>query len=147
MISVILAPTDFSEGSSKATEYALRMAEAFDARLVLLHVGVDPTEHHPAAGAAADIYRRVREEQARFERAQMDELVAELSERHPTVTMEIEHQSGAAHAAILEAADRLSADMIVMGTAGLTGLSHFLIGSTAERVVRVSKVPVLTVRG
>lgn len=147
MISVILAPTDFSEGSSKATEYALRMAEAFNARLVLLHVGVDPTQHHPAAGAAADVYRRVREEQSRFARAQMDELVTELSAKHPDVKLQIEHQSGAAHAAILDAAERLSADLIVMGTAGLTGLSHFLIGSTAERVVRVSTIPVLTVRG
>jgi nucleotide-binding universal stress UspA family protein len=77
----------------------------------------------------------------------MDELVDELAKKHPGAALQIEHQSGAPHAAILEAAERLKADLIVMGTAGLTGLSHFLIGSTAERVVRVSTVPVLTVRG
>ena len=147
MIDVILAPTDFSAGSSPATEYAVRMAEAFDARLVLLHVGVDPTQHNPAAGAAADIYRRAREEQARYARAEMNSLVDSLQAAHPGVRVEVEHQSGTPHVAILEAAERLDADMIVMGTAGLTGVSRFLIGSTAERVVRVSTVPVLTVRG
>lgn len=147
MIKVILAPTDFSEGSSPATDYAVRMAEAFDAKLILLHVGVDPTEHHQTAGAAADIYRRAREEQARYARTAMDRLVAEIRGEHPDVNIVVDHQSGTPHVAILDASDRLDADLIVMGTAGLTGVSRFLIGSTAERVVRVSKVPVLTVRG
>lgn len=147
MIDVILAPTDFSAGSSPATDYAVQMAEAFDARLVLLHVGVDPSHHDHAAGAAAEIYRRAREEQARYARAEMDRLVDSISADHPDVSIEIEHQSGTPHVAILDAAERLNADLIVMGTAGLTGVSRFLIGSTAERVVRVSTVPVLTVRG
>jgi nucleotide-binding universal stress UspA family protein len=146
MIQVILAPTDFSEGSSSATNYAVRMAAMVDAKLILLHVGADPSEHHPTAGAAADIYRLAREEQARYARTAMDRLVAELHANQPEVTIEIEYQSGTPHVAILDASDRLAVDLIVMGTAGLTGVSRFLIGSTAERVVRVSKIPVLTVR-
>ena len=147
MIQIILAPTDFSEGSSPATDYAVRMAEAFEAKLILLHVGADPTEYHQSGGAAADIYRLARDEQARYARAAMDRLVAEVQGKHPDVTIEVDHQSGTPHVAILDASDRLDADLIVMGTAGLTGVSRFLIGSTAERVVRVSNVPVLTVRG
>ena len=48
--------------------------------------------------------------------------------------------------AIQEAAQRTSADLIVIGTRGLTGLKHVLLGSTAERTVRLAPCPVLTVK-
>ena len=48
--------------------------------------------------------------------------------------------------AILDEATRISADMIVMGTRGLTGIKHVIVGSTAERVVRLADCPVLTIK-
>jgi nucleotide-binding universal stress UspA family protein len=48
--------------------------------------------------------------------------------------------------AILDEAERLLADLIVMGTRGLTGLEHLVLGSTAERVIRLARCPVMTVR-
>jgi nucleotide-binding universal stress UspA family protein len=53
---------------------------------------------------------------------------------------------GTAFQKILETAANVNADLIVMGTHGRTGVEHVIVGSTAERVVRRSKIPVLTVR-
>ncbi len=50
-------------------------------------------------------------------------------------------------AAIVEAAEQIGADLIVMGTRGLSGLKHILLGSVAERTVRVAPCPVMTVKG
>lgn len=148
MLDSILAPTDFSEGSRASVEYAAKMAEQFGATLHLLHVGDAGVAHHEpgAPGAAAEIYHRAREERARHARMQMDELVDDMKRAHPGLRFESHFASGVPHAVILSVAEERHIGMIVMGTAGLTGLSHFLIGSTAERVVRLSKIPVLTVR-
>jgi nucleotide-binding universal stress UspA family protein len=56
-------------------------------------------------------------------------------------------REGITHEEILAEADHTGADMIVMGTHGRTGLAHAILGSTAERVVRAAKVPVVTLRG
>lgn len=148
MIDVILAPTDFSEGSRQSVDYALEIATRFNAAVTLLHVGdVTVDLESSAPGARAEIYHRAREESARVARARMDALLAQVRAATPNVEIDGRFVSGVAHQAIIETAKEVDADMIVMGTAGLTGFSHFLIGSTAERVVRVSPIPVLTVRG
>lgn len=147
MLDSILAPTDFSAGSQCAVDYAARLAQQFGATLHLLHVGDGAAEHAQAVpGAAAEIYHRAREERARHARMQMDDLVARMKQAYPDVKFESHFVSGVPHQVILQAAEDRHVGMIVMGTAGLTGLSHFLIGSTAERVVRLSHIPVLTVR-
>ncbi len=147
MIQTILAPTDFSEGSRQALEYAVGLATQFGARLWVLHIGalVDdetPTHH----SARRDIYHKAREQKQRIGRARMDELIADLQAAHPELPLDTLVRDGTPYEVICNTADELGADMIVMGTSGLTGLSHFLIGSTAERVVRGARVPVLTVR-
>jgi nucleotide-binding universal stress UspA family protein len=55
--------------------------------------------------------------------------------------------NGAATTSIVDAAKKLRADVLVLGTHGHSGLDHLLLGSVAERVVRTAPVPVLTVRG
>ena len=54
--------------------------------------------------------------------------------------------AGFPHVEIINSAKESNADMIVMGTHGRTGLSHVILGSVAERVIRISDIPVLTVR-
>lgn len=148
MIRSILAPTDFSRASRHAVEYAAGLAEHFGATLWLVHVSAAPlAEHETEHPGAVGIYHRAREEQAQHVRQRIAELVAELAEQHEGLKVESELRVGVPYAAIIDASTELGVDMIVMGTAGLTGFSHFLIGSTAERVVRLSKIPVLTVRG
>lgn len=146
-IHSILVPTDFSSGSHAAIDWALKLAEGFGATVHLLHVGQvvgeGPT---PPSGALLDVYHRAREEAGRVARAHLDQLRDELAQAHPDVFLATLVRSGPAHEAICEAARELGVSVIVMGTQGLSGLSRFMIGSTAERVVRAAEVPVLTVR-
>jgi nucleotide-binding universal stress UspA family protein len=76
----------------------------------------------------------------------LEQRVEALKASLPTVTMRVVVKHGDAHEATLKCAEDEHADMIVMGTHGHTGITHALLGSTAEKVVRLSKVPVLTVR-
>ena len=62
------------------------------------------------------------------------------------VAVETDHSLGPAASEILRKAEAMGADLIVMGTHGRTGLSHLVMGSTAEKVMRRAKCPVLTVR-
>lgn len=146
-ISSVLVPTDFSDGSHAAIDWAMTLAEGFGACVHLLHVGQVVAEGPtPPSGALLEVYHRAREEQGRLATAQLTRLSDELSARHPDVTIEYSVHSGPAHEAICNAAKQIGASVIVMGTQGLSGLSRFMIGSTAERVVRAADVPVLTVR-
>ena len=147
MIRTILAPTDFSKGGRASVEYAAKLGAQFGGGVLwLLHVGTSAEIGETSPGAAAEIYHRVREDTARRAHLRMGQLVSEISDATPQIEVRSHFASGVPHEAIIASAKELDADLIVMGTAGLTGLSHFLIGSTAERVVRLSPVPVLTVR-
>ncbi len=146
-ICFIFVPTDFSTGSRAAIDWALTLAGGFGATVHLLHVGQVVAEGPtPPSGALLDVYHRAREEAGRVARAHLDQLQGELAQAHPDVTLTTLVRSGPAHEAICAAARELDVSMIVMGSQGLSGLSRFMIGSTAERVVRASDVPVLTVR-
>ena len=78
-------------------------------------------------------------------REQLSRLAAGLQKRRLSVRTLL--GVGAAYDVIVDVAKKLKVDLIVMSTHGRTGLSHFLIGSVAERVVRSATCPVLTVRG
>jgi nucleotide-binding universal stress UspA family protein len=114
----------------------MRLAEPLGARLIVLHV-VEVILHY---AAAVDI---LLEEQLRTTRQRLSRLLEELhaAEAHAIV------QIGVPYQAIVETADRLGAELIVMGTHGRSGVSRFLAGSVAERVVRMARCPVLTVSG
>ena len=76
---------------------------------------------------------------------ELDELVRRYSGREVTLTPHL--VQGQAHDEVNRLVGELGVDMVVMGTHGRTGLTRFLLGSVAERVVRTAVVPVLTVRG
>lgn len=140
-IRQILCPVDFSETSEHALEYAVELARRFEAQLTLLHVCQLPSY------ALSDGYAPPEEFQEDYRnrlQERVDEVVARYSDRGVTIAGGL--SEGVPHEAIIDAAGRLQADLIVIGTHGRTGLSHALLGSVAERVVRTSKVPVLTVR-
>ena len=137
----ILVPTDFSVGSRLAVDYAMELAGRLGASVHLLHVVEDP----PVAGlfteAHADLesLKRKRRSDARH---LMNALLGALK-RHD-ITNEI--AGGPVAATIAGVAADRGADFIVMGTHGRTGLSHVLVGSVAEQVLRIAGCPVLTVR-
>lgn len=135
----ILVPVDFSESSLKALNLAVQMAETYSSALTLLHVWEVPV--YPYGLPIAVDYLTPIEEAAK---AKLAELVAETKPRLPGVRSLL--GKGVAWQEIITAAKELSVDLVVMGTHGRRGLDHLLLGSVAEKVVRLSPVPVLTVR-
>jgi universal stress protein A len=140
----ILLPTDFSEYSSVATNYACTLASKFGAELHLLHVfeqytgsayvpGVPLPE---ATSEIEELKQHVAESLAKL-------LDADWEARHHVVRATRE---GHPFVEIIRYAKDESIDMIVMGTHGRSGISQLLMGSVAEKVVRKSLCPVLTVR-
>lgn len=147
MISLkrILLPTDFSENSAVAVNYACALTEQFDSELHLLHVIETWVASVPES--AMDLatfpmnFLEKREEAALAELG--DVLDAEWRKDRHTVRAT---RQGSPFVQIVRYARDNQVDLIVMGTHGHTGVPHMLIGSVAERVVRKAPCPVLTVR-
>lgn len=138
MYQRILVPTDGSEGATAAVEEAVALADRFDAGVHALYV-VDQT--YPAASK----WDMLVEEQEETGEAALDAIAAAGADAG--VTVERHLRRGVPHEEILDAAGDYDADLVVMGTHGRTGLDRVLhTGSTTERVVRLSEIPVLTVR-
>jgi nucleotide-binding universal stress UspA family protein len=138
----ILCPIDFSETSKPAFEYAVALAAQLGAELELLHVYQLPAYALPEggleilAGLEAELENRLQQ--------QLDEFAKHSTE--PSVKITTVLGTGVPYVEIIRAAKQRKADLIVIGTHGRTGLAHLLIGSVAERVVRTSEVPVLSIR-
>jgi universal stress protein A len=139
VITKILVPTDFSQPSDRALDYARDLARQFHASLHLLHVVNRPLLAEGLAAEASlsngtamgsdmaeDAQRRLRKQAP--EAASADVVF------------------GYAARSIVEHASRLGVDLIVMGSHGRTGIAHVLLGSVAEAIVRTAPCPVLTVR-
>jgi nucleotide-binding universal stress UspA family protein len=139
----ILVPVDFEQPSQEALEVAIDLALAFDARLTLLHAWDIPIFAYAGSNSfvTADMWTSI--ERAAAE--QLASTLAILRKRLPRAESVL--AQGAPAVETLAVADRENADVIVMGTHGRHGLGRVLLGSVAERVVRSSPVPVLTIRG
>jgi nucleotide-binding universal stress UspA family protein len=139
----ILFPTDLSEESLKALPYAIELARAFDGQIFFIYV-VRPVPAPEAdfGFAAAELL----ELEARLIRDAEQSLEGFLKGRIPE-GINFFRLLAQGHAAeeILRAADENKVDLITMSTHGLTGWRHVAFGSVAEKVVRMAKVPVLTV--
>jgi nucleotide-binding universal stress UspA family protein len=142
-IRQILAPTDFSESSKQAVACAYKLAQTFGAKLLLLHVVELPTYAVEVFLPSVDGTTLVDEleRQARLDLAQ---LLAKAQDS--TVELTFQACLGTPYYKIVEVAGAEKVDLIVMATHGHTGLSHLVIGSVAERVVRMAPCPVLTIR-
>jgi nucleotide-binding universal stress UspA family protein len=142
-IRQILAPTDFSEFSKQAVAYAYELAETFSAKLCVLHV-VElqgyPVEVFPPSAEGTtlieDMERRARLDLARLLPQAQDGMVEVRSQ----VVV------GTPYYKIVEVAEAERVELIVMATHGRTGFSHLVMGSVAERMVRLAPCPVLTIR-
>ncbi|MDX2169941.1 MAG: universal stress protein [Deltaproteobacteria bacterium] len=140
----ILVPVDFSDASSLAVTHAVELAGRLGAELILLHV-VEPV-YYPVAGDLYGLdpeFGNVYDAVERTARQQLAKLTTRVRARH-AATREL-LVLGTAYRSIVAQAKRLRADLIVMSTHGRSGLSHALLGSVAERVVRLAPCPVLTV--
>lgn len=140
----ILVPTDFSKHSENALAYAAAFAEKFDAELFLLHVVQDLALFVPEALTAAPPVTPPVEQLTAAVREALDRLIDSNHLRRFTVHTEV--REGSPFYEIVRFAKEQEIDLIIMGTHGRAGLVHVLLGSVAEKVVRKSPCPVLTVR-
>ena len=144
-ISRILVPTDFSATSDEALAFAKTLAGRFGASLHLVHAFEDP---FTAAAFAAEAYSTVplslRDDLLREAQQRLAERLPEDQKVLFNGTTEI--VTGTPTRTIVDYAATLGADLIVMGTHGRSGMAHLLLGSVAERVVRLAAAPVLTIR-
>lgn len=143
----ILFATDFSEGAQKAVEHARTLATMSGATLHLLHVITELSDKRRKR-VPSDVIDTFIREVTRQANEDMEHFIKLHFSGSQAQSLEITHQVevGSGYETILEESQRIQADLIVMGTHGRTGLEKVLVGSTAERVVRSSLVPVLTVR-
>jgi nucleotide-binding universal stress UspA family protein len=138
-LRTILAATDFSETAAAALDWAAEVARPHGARIELVHaltLPAPPTDLiPPGPGFEEEVERGARE--------RLEATAAELRQHGLEVAACL--QSGLPSQTILERAEETAADLIVLGTRGLTGLRHLLLGSTSQRVIQRAHCPVLTV--
>jgi nucleotide-binding universal stress UspA family protein len=138
----ILVPTDFGEASGRAVDAAIALAEKFQSHVTLIHSTSLPAS---ALSAYAEGLYWPTEEMISAAQKELDTTVLKAQGRYPDVEGVVVNREP--WQAILDFAQTHQADLIVMGTHGRRGLSRVFLGSVAERVVRFSPVPVLTVGG
>ena len=135
----ILCPVDFSEPSEVAVDFAVELAAKFGAEVHLVHVYQLPVYALPdgAMMAGPEFTTKVTTE--------LQKALAELAAKFAPLKLETHLVEGVPYRETVRMTEELGADLVVVGTHGRTGLRHLLLGSVAERVVRSSKVPVITV--
>jgi len=138
-LDTILVPTDGSDCSERAAAHAIGLAAATGATLHIVHVvdlGVLPVD---GSGALLDELQRAGQ--------QALESVIDRADEADVSSVQASVLSGTPYRAIVDYADAEDVDLVVMGTHGRTGFDRYILGSVAERVVRLSDQPVLTLDG
>lgn len=139
----ILVPIDFSPHSKNALKYAVPLARNFGAGLHLVYV-VEPTVYPADLGFGQVVMPGVEDELRSKGESELASLVQTDIGRSVKATVAV--RTGRPHQEILIEAEEKKADLIVVATHGHTGVEHILFGSTAERIVRSAKCPVMTIR-
>ena len=144
----ILVPIDFSSYSEAALLFACELAETMHAPIVILHVVHDPGDapgYYEVKGRKKQLRRLQDLAHEKFE-----EFFDKFLEEHPKLDSlkraKREMVVGLPVTRILEVIEKTQPKMVVMGSAGRTGLSHFLLGSKAEQLVRLCPTPVTIVK-
>jgi nucleotide-binding universal stress UspA family protein len=144
LMQKILVPIDFSEASERAAEYAAALARRLGASLHLVHV-VEPAEmvkgpfeffEAPSPEFLDRLYWATR--------SRLVMLGGSLEGGQVPVSSEVRH--GTPAESIRAATIDYGADLVIMSTHGRSGLSHLLMGSVAEQVIRTARCPVLVIR-
>jgi nucleotide-binding universal stress UspA family protein len=139
---IILVPIDFSDASHRALDVSTFLAkQAGQAHLVLVHAYFVPVELEALAERAHEPILEVVSKQATQD---LEQMLLKLQDEG--ISAEFVAHHGSPEHTIVNTAIQKGADLIVMGTTGRTGLTHLLLGSVAERVVRSAPCAVLTVK-
>jgi nucleotide-binding universal stress UspA family protein len=131
----VVCAIDFSAGSEAALAEAVAVAERSEATVTLLHAYALSALADPGSALAKGFERQLARD------------LEDAARRHAArgARLETALRPGVAWSVVAETARELDADLVVVGTEGRTGMSRFLLGSTAEKIVRSSSVPVMVV--
>lgn len=142
MFSKILCPIDFSEYSEEITNYAVNIAKKYNSLLHMLHVIPNLNYFIPYGSFLAA------ENLVAVEKNIEMEVEKDFEKITRTIDMPVTKaiRTGVAFLEIVDYIDEQDIDLVVMGTHGRSGIEHILIGSVAEKIVRKSPCPVLTIR-
>lgn len=140
-IKQILTPVDFSETSQEALDHAIFMAKIFNAKLFFVHV-IEPGSYQFQMTEMATLNDKIK----KLAYDKLDELASSVHVEHGIFKPEVLIETGNISAQIVEAADKIKANIVVMGTHGISGFAEFFIGSNAYKVVTQCSCPVLTVQ-
>ncbi len=141
-VANILVPIDLSDHSTEVLRWARELGQTYHAHLDILHV-VEPFAFPTSLTGVSTIYDIVPNLHAKVE-TRMKELISEIGGM--SVSYKFHIADGHAAGTILDFAEELSSDLIVLGTRGLSGAERFFIGSVSDRVARSSPCPVLATR-
>jgi nucleotide-binding universal stress UspA family protein len=137
----ILVPVDFTEASTSVLDAASDLAKKFGSQLTLVHVYEVPAYVYGGVMyAPTELFAPI----AQAARAHMEQVLAGVRAAIPEAKGVL--RQGLPSYEILAAIDELHPDLVIMGTHGRRGVRHVLLGSVAEKVVRMSAAPVLTLR-
>lgn len=143
-IKKILVPTDFSETSKFAMQYAIEFAKSFNAELEIVHVIFDESQI-VAFYLPQVTFQNLDQELEESAKKQMDDFLASFPDLQG-ITYTVKMLKGTAFLEIINEAKEANVDLIIIGTHGRSGIEHVLFGSTAEKVVRKAPCPVFTVK-
>jgi nucleotide-binding universal stress UspA family protein len=141
----ILVPIDFGEAADAALNYARALARNFGASIDVLHVADDVSSRMFAGEVYMAMPPTLQKDVEDMARKQLDERLID-NDPDPLPVQPIVVASNAPALSIVNYAKETGADLIVMGTHGRGGMAHLVMGSVAERVVRLAGCPVLVVR-
>ncbi|OGW53013.1 MAG: hypothetical protein A2Z60_00070 [Nitrospirae bacterium RIFCSPLOWO2_02_42_7] len=136
----ILFPTDFSESAENASRYALSLAKKYGSKVYVIHV-IEPFTYTTEFGL--DFSAQLKEMEASARRL-LDDVAASIKKTNLDVESVL--ITGEPFVEIIKYARKEQVDLIVMATHGRSGIEHMLMGSVAEKVVRKSPCPVLTIK-
>jgi universal stress protein A len=139
--SPIVCAVDFAEPSDRALDHALALAKRFDAPVIAVHAWSLPAFAGPDSSFVfgPEVVGEITNE--------LQSQLKKLLERHKESGVKLEGRLmvGAPVEAVIDAAQKANAQYIVISTHGRSGISHFVLGSVAERLVRLSPIPVIVV--
>jgi nucleotide-binding universal stress UspA family protein len=146
MISIkkVLFPTDFSDCAKTAEAYAWALTEQFQAELHVLNVLADALMLMPEPGSALSLPQNYLLDLKQEAERALDKVLPDAAKSGRKVVRIL--RMGNPYAEIVQYAEEIETDLIVVGTHGRGAFAHLLLGSVAEKVVRKAHCPVLTVR-
>jgi nucleotide-binding universal stress UspA family protein len=140
----ILYPTDFSEASLEALKFAVGFAKNFQAKLILMNVVDEKIFSEGLSLARVSSPEALGQEMLAEAGRQLKRIIP--ADERKGLEFEMVTLSGSPFAEIIRYAKEMDVDLIVIGTAGRSGVEHMMFGSTAEKVVRKAHCPVLSVK-